>query len=319
MRPTFMLLVLSFLLAACSVAAADPSAVPSDAPATPMPSTSEKPMPSESESPEPEPTDAPDEEPAEESAEAPLAAIDLDSVVATIVDRLTLRRGAGTDAERIGVLPVETVAYVLSGPVEVDGIPWYEIAGMGLPYASGCVTGPPDVPIGCPSFHGWVAGESAGGDAWIASVEPEACPDPTLEAISETGSVRRLVCWSDDEITFEAFWPELPEDAGLGGMCPPRDEPAGFLYCQNINYNGLAVSPQEGFAGVSRLNLSLDPASGVEMPVRGQWIRVTGGFDHPAAEGCAEIGASEGHPDPAWAALHCRTEFVPTAIVPLGQ
>jgi hypothetical protein len=314
MRPAFMVLILSLLLAACS-AQADPPDSPSEAPATPTPSTSEEPTPAESESPDPDPSDAPSEEP----TEAPQAAIDVDSVVATIVDRLTLRRGAGTDAERIGVLPVETIAYVVSGPTEVDGVRWYEIAGMGLPYASGCATAPADQPIGCPAFHGWVAGESADGDPWIAATEPEACPEATLVNISETGSVRRLVCWGDEEITFDAFWAELPEDAGLGGMCAAIDEPAGFLFCQNINYNALAASPEEGLAGVARLNLSIDPASGVEMPERGQWIRVTGAFDHPLAGECADIAAADDYEDPAWFALHCRTEFVPTAIVPLGQ
>jgi hypothetical protein len=199
----------------------------------------------------------------------------------------------------------------------VNGVPWFEIAGMGLPYASGCVTAPPDVPIGCPAFHGWVAGESPAGDAWIAQTEPAECPEPTIVTISETGFTRRLVCWGDEEITFEAFFPEIPEDAGLGGICPPIDEPAGFLYCQGINYNGLAANPQEGLGFVQRLLLSIDPASGVEMPERGQWVRVTGAFDHPAAAGCADIAVDD-H-DPAAAAFHCRTQFVPTAVVPLGQ
>jgi hypothetical protein len=314
MRLTFMILIFSFVLAACS-AGTGTTESPSEVPATPMPSTSEEPMPTESESADPAPTDMPSDEP----TDAPRALTDIDSVVATIVEGLSLRRGEGTDAERIGLLSLGTVAYVVSGPTEVDGVPWYEIAGMGLPYASGCATAPPDAPISCQSFHGWVAGESADGDPWIAATEPDACPEPTLVNVSETGSVRRLVCWGDDEITFDAFWPELPEDAGLGGMCPPIDELGGFLYCQNINYNALAASPEEGIAGVARLNLSIDPASAVEMPERGQWVRVSGGFDHPAAAGCADIAAGEGHPDPAWAALHCRTEFVPTAIVPLGQ
>lgn len=314
MRPTFMLLVLTLLLAACSARVAAPES-PSEVPATPMPSVSEEPMPSESESPDPAPTDRPSETP----TEAPRPQIDAESVVATIVENLTLRRGAGTAAERIGVLPADTVAYVVSGPTEVDGIPWYEIAGMGLPYASGCATAPPDAPVSCPSFHGWVAGENADGDAWIAETEPDACPEATLVNISETGSVRRLVCWGDEEITFDAFWPELPDDAGLGGMCLAIDQPAGFLFCQNINYNGLSASPQEGAAGVWRLSPSIDPASGVTMPERGQWVRVIGAFDHPASAQCADIAAADEYADPAWMALHCRTEFVPTAIVALGQ
>jgi hypothetical protein len=307
MRPPFVLIaILSLLLAACSAAAEQPSPSPSEAPATPIPTTSEEPTPTASESPAPEPTDEP--------SDAPQAGIPPDSVVATTVDRLILRRGPGTDAERIGFLSPDTIAYVVAGPTEADGFPWYHIAGMGLPYGSGCVTPPPDEPIGCPAFQGWVAGESQAGDAWLAPAALR-CPDPTIGAMSELGFTHRLACWGDEEITFEAFWPELRQDGGPGGTCPQADEPAGFLYCQHTNPNALAATAEEGNAGVPRLFLSIDPASGLEMPARGQMVRVTGAFDHPAAAGCAEIAVDD-H-DPAAAAFHCRTEFVPTAVVPL--
>lgn len=145
---------------------------------------------------------------------------------------------------------------------------------------------------------------------------PEPCPEPDIRTISEAGFTWRLVCWTDEPITLEAWWPEIPDDAGLGGLCPPVDEPGGFLYCQNINYNGLSASPQEGFVG--RLALSIDPASGLEMPERGQWVRVTGSFDHPAAAACADLA------DPEWEDSHgavfaCRRQFVPTSIEALGS
>ena len=239
-----------------------------------------------------------------------------DVVVETVVEGLTVRREAGISGQRIGILSLGTLAYVLAGPMEADGLPWYRIVGMGLPYASGCPTTPPDVPITCPAFQGWVAGASDAGDPWLAPAVLDVCAEPDLRTISEIGSTWRLYCWADEPITFEAWWPEIPDDAGPGEDCPESDRPSGWLYCQHVNDNGLAASPEEGF--VNRLQLSIDPASSVAMPDRGQWIRVTGVFDHPAAAACAELANSEWE-DSFAAVLKCRLEFVPTSVEPLGS
>jgi hypothetical protein len=249
-------------------------------------------------------------------ASSPGPAVQPNAVVETVAEGLTVRREPGTSKERIGFLSLGTLAYVLAGPVAADGLPWYRISGMGLPYASGCVPTPPDRPIACPGFQGWVAGASDGGDPWLAPAVVDQCAEPDLVTISETGSTWRLYCWADEPITFEAWWPEIPDDAGLGGLCPESDRPSGWLYCQNINYNWLAASPDEGF--VNRLSLSIDPASGLTMPNRGQWIRVTGAFDHPAAAACAGL-ASEEWEDSYAAIFRCRLEFVPTSIEPFGS
>lgn len=309
-RPFVIILVLGAVLAACS----------GGAEVDPTPSASGTPSASPSPTPSPEPTttpsDTPSPTPSSSETPSPVAIIPADTVVATTVEGLSVRREPGTEAERIGFLSLGTVAFVLAGPAEVDGIPWYRVSGMGLPYASGCPTTPPDQPISCPAFQGWVAGASDAGDPWLAPETSTPCPEPTLTTISETGFTWRLVCWADETIVFEGWWPEIPEDAGLGGRCDQSDEPGGFLYCQNINYNGLSASPQEGF--VNRLALSIDPESGLEMPARGQWLRVTGRFDHPAAEACADLA------DPEWEDSHgavfaCRRQFVPTSIEPLGS
>ena len=129
------------------------------------------------------------------------------------------------------------------------------------------------------------------------------------------GFTWRLVCWADEPITFDAWWPEIPEGAGLGGACMSEHEPAGFLFCQHINYNGLTASPDEGFDG--RLSLSIDPASGVTMPPRGQSVRVTGRFDHAAADACAALAGPD--QDPVAAVFICRLQLVPTLVEPLGS
>ena len=77
--------------------------------------------------------------------------LEIDSVAETIVEGLTVRRDPATSGERIGLLSLGTLVYLLGGPTEADGLPWYRITGMGLPYASGCATSPPDEPITCPA------------------------------------------------------------------------------------------------------------------------------------------------------------------------
>jgi hypothetical protein len=297
--------LLGILTAGCSAGGSgSPSLSATEMPSSPL---TDQPTASATESAGPATSEAP--------TSSPDAAIPIDTVVATTVEGLSVRRAAGTAGERMGFVSLGTVAYVLEGPTAVDGMPWYRITGLGLPYASGCVTTPPDEPISCPAFHGWVAGANEAGDPWLAQTDPGDCPEPTIESISEWGFTWRLICWADEPVTFDAWWPEIPEDAGLGGVCPQEGEPGGFVYCQHINYNGLSASPDEGFF-VNRISLSIDPASEVVMPERGQWIRVTGQFDHPAADACAGLAA--GDEDPDLAEFSCRLQFVPTVVEPLG-
>jgi hypothetical protein len=293
-----------------SAMGASPSAVAPDA----SPSEAASPSPSQP-GPTATPFTAAPPSPTNEAQPAPtMAAIPLDTVVATTVEALSVRRSPGAAGERIGLLELGTTAFVMAGPTLEGGVPWYRISGMGLPYASGCPTTPPDQPISCPAFQGWVAGANEVGDPWLQLAEVPACPEPTVTSISEWGYTWRLVCWADSDITFDAWWPEIPDDAGLGGICPESEQPWGFLYCQHINYNGLAASPEEGF--VARISPSIDPASGIVMPARGQWIRVTGRFDHPTAAECAEVNGPDLF---AYSeTFGCRLQFVPSAIEALG-
>lgn len=304
--------ILAIILAGCgSAGGGSPSPSVIDVPA---PSSTDAVAPTSS---APQESGAPTAGASAAAAPSGEAGIPIDTVVATTVEGLTVRRAPGTGGERIGFLTLGTIGYVLEGVTVTDGVPWYRITGLGLPYASGCATSPPDQPISCPAFHGWVAGANAAGDAWLAPADPGDCPEPTIESISEWGFTWRLICWADEPITFDAWWPDLPDDAGLGGACGYQ-LPGGFLYCQNINHNGLSASPEEGF--VDRLALSIDPASSVAMPERGQWIRVTGMFDHPDASACANPDLLAGDPgmDPDAAVFACRLQFVPTSVEPLG-
>jgi hypothetical protein len=96
---------------------------------------------------------------------------------------------------------------------------------------------------------------------------------------------------------FDYVWPS--------GVGPRVAEPA-FLQCGPFNKD---IRPREmGFydeGNTERLNFTVDPESGADLPAREQWIEITGAFDHPASQQCG--------PD-AGIILGCRAVFVVTDI-----
>ena len=99
-----------------------------------------------------------------------------DAIVATAVDALTLRATPGLEGDVEWRLPEGTLGFVIGGPAEADGLTWYQLSGMGLPYASGCVTPEPGELLECPAWIGWLAAEAEDGTAYLASAEPPPCP-----------------------------------------------------------------------------------------------------------------------------------------------
>jgi len=249
----------------------------------------------------------------EGSGEVPsLGALDIGSVVVPVVEGVTLREEPGTDGARIGILSAGSQNIVVEGPVEADGYAWYRLAAVGLPPASGCITPIVTTPLSCPVWYGWAAaGDPDDGSAWFVATEVD-CPDPETESTEFLSLPFRLplVCYGDDETTFTAFYPEL-DDAGLGGACA-ADPSVAWLYCANIAYD--TVWATDAYTGPQQ-RLFVDPDSGVVLPERGQWLRITGSFDHPDAAGCAEANQEVGlFDDDATAVLYCRANFVVTAV-----
>ena len=237
-----------------------------------------------------------------------------DAIVATAVDALTLRETAGLDGEIQWRLPEGMLGFVIAGPVEADGVPWYQLSGMGLPYASGCVTPEPGELLDCPAWIGWLAAAAADGTAYLASAAPPPCTEPphTIVTLSEMQYTLRLICFDSEPLTFSAWWPEVPDDSGQDGECAASETDIAWLVCQNLNDNGLGADDSESG---DRLTVTVDPASGVEMPERGQWVEVTGAFDNPAAQDCGEV-AELMSSDPGTLVFNCRLQFVLSAVAP---
>lgn len=277
--------------------------------ASPTGSVSASPIPSGSVSAPPSPSASASSEAA---PPAPLQ-IGPDMIAATTVDGLSVRAAPGTGSERLGRLLAGSESYVVQGPTEADGFAWYLVSTLGLPPNSGCAVEQLETdPYNCPVWFGWVAGASEDGEPWLepALLDCPAEPFTAEELILARTGLQRLACSGGTPFTFRAWWPEIPDDAGLGGSCNVGDRPSAWLMCQHINYNHVTIDESEGFGGVGA-RISINPASGLSMPARGTWVEVRVHLDDPAAQGCAD-GAED--PIPERAVINCRAEMVLEAV-----
>jgi hypothetical protein len=269
--------------------------------------------------PQPSPTASPSASPSEPtSSSSPAAgAIRVDDLVRSTVDGLTVRASAGTSGAQLGTINSGQLGFVLAGPLGADGYTWYQLSALGLPPNADCPILVSTTPFNCPTWHGWVAAGAPGGPAWLETTTL-ACPASPMnvEALvngatagPRTG-LERLACYGSTSIRVRGWFPKIPEGAGLGGACQANPPSTWWLECSGLNYNGLVVSESAGF-GSPGLQISIDPASGLKMPPRGQWVEVAGHLDDPAARTCAPRGAGE---DPVIVVLGCRSEFAAESI-----
>lgn len=244
-------------------------------------------------------------------------AIVIDALARSTVDGLRVRATPGTSGAQLGTIDTGQLAFVMAGPVSADGYEWYQLAAPGLPPNAGCEPPVQTNPFSCPDWLGWVAAGQPGSQPWLEATELPCLASPmNLETLIMEPAPRtpleRLACYGSTSIRVRGWWPQIPDDAGLGGACGRVVAPnPAWLVCQNVNYNGLSISESAGFEGV-QVKISIDPATGVTMPPRGQWVEVVGHLDDPAARDCAPVAS--GDQDPVRVVLTCRTEFVPESV-----
>jgi hypothetical protein len=251
------------------------------------------------------------------------APIVVDGLAKSTVNALRVRAEAATTGVALGTIEAGQLGFVVAGPVSADGYTWYQLSGVGLPANAGCEPPLQTTPFSCPDWLGWVAAGQPGGQAWLEATTVPCPPSPmNLETlVSEPGpqgpltALERLACYRSTPIRFRGWWPEIPPDAGLGGACGAVAPNPMWLICQGLYYNGLAVSESAGFEGVG-LQLSIDPASGVTMPPRGQWVEVVAHLDDPAARDCVPLGGGE--QDPVRVLLTCRSALVVDSVNPVA-
>ena len=235
----------------------------------------------------------------------------MDGVVATTVADLTVRATPGLDGEPLGTLEDGALSFVAGGPTDAGGFRWYLVSGLGLPPETGCAGEPETEPFNCPTWFGWVAAASESGEPWLVEHDL-ACPEApyTVESlVVGRTALERLSCLGSEPFTFRGWWPELPDDAGLGGACAYEADELGWLMCQDINYNTIVIDDSEDFFGIG-IRVSIDPATGASMPERGTWVEVRVHLDDAAAQGCDEAARDDDGRPPEKVLLDCRVEAV---------
>lgn len=239
------------------------------------------------------------------SPDAPAGPVEVGGLAQTTVDRLRIREDPGLAAVSLGTLGEGRISYVVAGPVSADGFDWYLVSGLGLSPRTGCMTPINTDPFDCPVWFGWAAAQGPGGDPWLVAGAIDCPPWPRplitdyfVYALSPRGY---LACFGAEVRSVVGFYPQIPEDAGLGGACANVPSDLAWIGC-NLGYERIVPDPATGFSG--SLVLAIDPASGVELPARGQWIEVTGQYAHPAAEECTWADPPEA------SILSCRSQFV---------
>lgn len=176
--------------------------------------------------------------------------------------------------------------YVLDGPVKADGFRWWRVARTEY-----VIDGTPGNWITLPEprldedeeHTGWIA-DGDGSDAWLVPAE-NLCPRPPVETAEVTLKAAswavRFGCFTGQTLTFRGW-----TDGGAAIFPDKRtwDDPENH----------------------DRLDLRLYPAT-LALPNPGQWVEVTGQFDHPSSMTCDSFEV-----------LGCRSTFTVTQIVALG-
>lgn len=183
--------------------------------------------------------------------------------------------------------------YLFDGPVNADGHEWY-LAATEMNTEEHASTYPEAI--------GWVAAGD-GEDAWLVPDE-RSCPAEPIELADVTNlaltKLEMLHCLGGEELTLHGWYPPLPPGESEANLDECRAS-APWLRCSSVL--GMIRVVESSWAGdADYLDFVIDPASGVVMPARGQWITVTGTFAHPAATECGDEAE----------VLLCRLQFVLT-------
>jgi hypothetical protein len=280
-----------------------PASTPSDAPAT-VPSTTPAPSPLATRC------------PAGSLAAVPgtLVRPRVDALAEVVTDDLRVRSEPGLEAGSKVLhrkLMRRDVAYVVAGPVSASCYDWYQVY---VPY---------DPAHDRDEAFGWVAAAATDGEPWLVGGQ-KICPDRP-RSVSDLAGLPitvGLACFAGKRLTFDA-WLGAYETCGmsegwtvkprwLGDPCAGND---GMWIADRRIHDASDFGANEPVTAVfapkvdtSRLHPGNPPKTWIP-------VRVTGIFDHPAAQTChgvadwAEVPITDGQ-----AVLQCRAEFVITSI-----
>lgn len=251
--------------------------------------------PSESASAEPTPSPTP--------AQAPVIANR--AIVEVGADALNVRQQPSDSASILAELPPGRRLFVIGDPTLAGELRWYRV---------GVVSGP-DCPEDC-NLIGYVATPAAADEEpWISEVAVDCPTSPmTHGQLTALLPLEALHCFGRNDVT-------LTGTVDTPCCSPPN---AIRLTPEWLAGPAPAFLRQEG-SGTFVVEFRADPEVGLEVPERGDVVRVIGHFEDPAATSCrAEIDeeAAGGEPvelpDPARVILDCRATFVWTGYEVTG-
>jgi hypothetical protein len=226
------------------------------------------------------------------------AALRSDSFARIVIPELNVRARPSTSAPvleeghadapptkvRFGTASRIDDLYVLDGPVKADGYRWWLVSPteyLSFDTAGDLITMADPIPSS--SSTGWVA-EGEGQDAWLIPAE-NPCPQPPVETAEVTSKVAswavRLGCFRGQTLTFRGW-----SDGGAAIF------PVKRTWEDPDNHD--------------RLDIRVFPST-LALPAPGQWLEITGQFDHPSSTTCPEYDL-----------LECRSTFTATQLGALG-
>ena len=255
------------------------------------------------------------------SSPVPLA-VEVDSLVETVVDDLSVRREPGLSAARVGIAPAGLRAWVIDGPVEADGYRWFLLTGAPPDPGDGTSCGePPD--LSCASWIGWAAGAPLSGDAWLRTAAVDCPVARDVAAYLSLTPDERLFCAADDGWRLRVYVPPL---AGGRGCLPVWVTDPGWMTGEctftfpQAEKRQLDEDTSLQMFTPPALNTCGQPGVCWWEEHNGQWVIVTGHLDDPVARTCRPVlsGAFEediGPPPDTDLVVHqCRLHFVVRSV-----
>ena len=231
----------------------------------------------------------------------PPRAFEPDAIAEVLVDNAVIVRSNPGQA----ALPVAIDAalrrgdqvFIVDGPVRADGSDWYLVRAI-----EGLASG---------SF-GWVAATSPAGAVWIDDRDSSTCPTLPGDALRLGVLPEELLvhCFGGAELAFELEANVYCLSPQAGSLEVPV-EPAWFSpRCGSLSGDA---------CGSCDIPLAVDPQFGALPREDHALWSFSGHFDDPAAASCGPVVGTVDALTLASIVLRCRTTFVLTSLVRLGD
>lgn len=238
-----------------------------------------------SEAPSVEPTPRPSPTPAQ------AAVIANRSIVEVGDDPLNLRQQPSESASLLSELAPGLRLITIGEPTEAGELRWYRVGVVNRDCGDAC------------NRIGYVATPlAADEEPWIAEVAIDCPSSPmTVEALVGLAALEALHCYGRTDIVVTGTIDTIDSAPPIVIEYTP-----GWL---------AAPAPAQFVGAGGAIGFHAAPDSGLEVPERGDVVRVTGHFEDPAATSCRATAAEDAEesvdvPEPARVVLGCRATFV---------